>query len=335
MHAPLDDTLRSTVESLAGAGDWNGLYELLRDETYGDLLTDGDTAYGFAEALYHTGRMGELSAYATAYEEAARGASDLDGIMRALNLAGIAAFELGDTVGARARFDSLMELAEASHDEEMLGRAANNLGAIANLKGRHHEALAYYHLAIPLYQRLGQPRGIAQTYHNLGLTFHDMGRFDDSVLSYLRATVVAEEIGYGPQVAMSTVGRAESEFRRGDAPLARRLAERGLELARSVHDPISEAEALRVRGIVRGAGGEDAAAIEDLELARHLARETGNTRLEAEIERDTGDLYVSAGRESEARASFETAVGLFESLGAAAAAGAVRERLESPESTDR
>ena len=156
MQTPLDDALRSKVESLAHAGDWAALYELLRGEGRADLLTDDSTAYRFAESLYHTGRMDELASYAAAYEEEARGAADPDGVMRALNLAGIAAFELGDPGGARSKFDALMELAEASRDQEMLARAANNLGAIANLRGRRHEALAYYHLAIPLYQRLGQ-----------------------------------------------------------------------------------------------------------------------------------------------------------------------------------
>lgn len=329
MPTPLDDTLRSKAESLADAGDWAALHELLRGEAQTDLLADDSTAYRFAESLYQTGRMVELASYAAAYEEAARGAADPDGVMRALNLAGIAAFERGDPEGARSKFDALMELAEASHDEEMLARAANNLGAIANLRGRRHEALAYYNLAIPLYQRLGQARGIAQTYHNLGLSYHDMGRFDESVASYSRAVVLAEEIEYRPQVAMSTVGRAEAELRRGDVPLARRFAERGLELARSAHDPISEAEARRVRGLVRAAGGERASGLADLEAARTLARDTRHALLEAEIERDIGLQHLGAGQAGEARANLEAALTLFDSLGALAESRAVREKLRS------
>jgi tetratricopeptide (TPR) repeat protein len=329
MPTPLDDALRSKVGSLAEAGDWTALYELLRGEARADLLADRDAAYRFAESLYHTGRMDELASYAAGFEESARGASDPEGVMRALNLAGIAAFELGDTEGARTRFDALMELAEASHDKEMLARASNNLGAIANLKGRRHEALAYYHLAIPLYQRLGQPRGLAQAYHNLGHTYRDMGRPDECIASYTRAIVLAEEIDYKPLIAMSTVGRAEAEVRRGDVALARELAERGLSLARTVRDPISETEALRVRGLVYCAGGDDTTAIEDLEYARSLARETKSTLLEAEIERDIGTLRLGAGRAKEARANFEAALDLFESLGAAAESRAVRLRLES------
>jgi tetratricopeptide (TPR) repeat protein len=331
MGKPFDDALSSKAESLANAGDWAALYELLRGEEQAGLLADGSTAYRFAESLYHTGRMEELASYAAAYEEAARGAADPDGVMRALNLAGIAAFELGDPEGARSKFDALMELAEASHDEDMLARSANNLGAIANLRGRRHEALAYYHLAIPLYQRLGQPRGIAQTYHNLGLSYHDMGRFEESVAAYSRAVVVAEELGYQPQVAMSTVGRAEAELRRGDVLLSRQLAERGLELARSAHDPISEAEALRVRGLVRAAGGEGQAGLADLEAARKLARDARHTLLEAEIERDIGLQRLVAGQASEARENLDAALTLFESLGARAEARAVRQKSESIE----
>ena len=84
-----------------------------------------------------------------------------------------------------------------------------------------------------------------------------------------------------------------------------------------------------MRGLTRGAEGDLREALEDLEHARSLARETKNTLLEAEIERDIGGQLASAERGSEALASFEAALKLFESLGAAAEARVVRTRLES------
>jgi tetratricopeptide (TPR) repeat protein len=329
MRTPPDDAVRTRAEALAEAGEWPAVYELLSSEDPARLLSHPYTAYRFAESLYHTGRMEELASFSAAYEQASRLAVDPDGVMRALNLGGIASFELGEPEFARARFDALMELAEANDDTDMLARAANNLGAIANLKGRRHEALAYYHLAIPLYQRLGQPRGIAQTYHNLGLSYRDMDRLDECVASYDRAIATATDLAYAPLVAMSTVGRAEAELRRGDSRLAGELAERGVAMAREVSDPISLAEALRVRGLVRCAEGQRAEGLEALREASDLASETRNTLLEAEIGRDIGLELLRAGQAGEALGYLQSALQLFDSLGAAAEARSLREKLDA------
>lgn len=339
------DPLQSRAGKLATDGRWSELYELLRERPAEATASDPALAYRFGEALYHTGRMEELAAYATVCESVTRRGADPVGTMRALNLAGIAAFELGETAKAREKFDALMELAEAERDEEMLARAANNLGAISNLRGRRHEALAYYHLAIPLYQKMGQPKGLAQTHHNLGMSYRDLGRLEDSAAAYGHAVALAGGIGYRPLVAMSTVGRAEAELLRGDLPLARQLVERGLALARAVPDPISEAEALRVRGLVQagesaavaaevrepgaGAAGAVEAALADLEGAAELARTTRNALLEAEVERDIGRLELRRGRRDEGRRRLEAAASRLDALGAVAEARALREEAEA------
>jgi tetratricopeptide (TPR) repeat protein len=326
----MSDAVRQRTRSLAAEGEWERLFDTLDGLERSSVAADSALAYRFGEALYHTGRMPELAAFAQEYEEAARGAADPRETMRALNLGGIAAFELGDTRGARRSFDTLMELAEGEGDEEMLARAANNLGAIANLRGRRHEALAYYSLAIPLYQKLDQTRGLAQTHHNLGLSYRDLGRPDDSVEAYSRAISLAESISYALLVAMSTVGRAEIELRRGDVEFGRRLVDRGLALSREIPDPISEAEALRVRGLAHAAdGASDTQAQADLAAALHLARETENRLLEAEIERDMGRLALSRGELGEAERLLRNSARGFHAIGAIAEARVVENELDA------
>lgn len=323
-------SLRSRADALTAEGNWSALCEVLRVEAPDSLAADPALAYRFGEALYHTGRMDELGSYAEVYEEVASRTADPGGLQRALNLAGIAAFELGRTTRAQDKFDRLMELAEAEGDEEMLARAANNLGAIANLRGRRHEALAYYHLALALYQKLGQARGLAQTHHNLGLSHRDLRQLEDSVASYIQAAALAESLRYRPLQAMAIVGRAEAEWLRGDVELARELVERGIELAREVPDPVSEAEGLRVRGLTRVAGSpeEQKEAREELAAALRMAREVENALIEAEALRDIGRVEGTLGEREESRRHLEQAVVVFEKLGAVAEARVVQEELE-------
>lgn len=316
---------------MVSAGDWRALYERLRDVDRAELLADPSLAYRFGECLYYTGRMLELSSYGAELEIASREASDTYGIMRALNLAGTAAFELGQIDEASEKYHRLQDMAEVEENEDMLSRAANNLGMIANLRGHPEEAIACYRMAIPVYQRLRQMRGLAQTCHNLGLSYRDLGRLDDAVKAFQEAADLAESINHQPLLCMSIVGRAEVQLMASDKELSCELVQRGLQLARDAGDPISEAEALRVRGLAKSDSVESecAEALSDFDAAARLARQTGNVLLEAEIDRDVGRAYWKLGRAAAARAKLERAADLFENLGALAAATACRAELAS------
>lgn len=326
------------ADRLADAGEWEDLYRELRELDREALLSRPTLAYRFGEALFHTGRMEPLAGYAEAYERGARRRSDPAGLLRAINLAGISAFELGRTDAASSDFERLMDLAEAEGSTDMMARAANGLGSVAVLKGRHEEALSNFRLAEPLYERLGRVRGLAQLHHNTGICFRDLERFDDAVGSFRQASRLAESIDYGFLTGLSRAGRAEVELRRGRVDFGRQLAERGLEEIRDVGDPISEAEALRVLGLARAATPpERGAGVDDLREALRLARDTGSTLLEGEIERDLAGLLLETGRAEElgeGRRRLERAVELFERVGADAYAAASRRELASLDGGD-
>lgn len=315
---PSPTELLARADKLVAEARWQELHGLLSEVPRSELFSSSELAYRHGEALYHLGRMTDLAAYASELEAAMRRARDTKGVMRALNLGGIAAFELGDVAEARGRFDALLELAEGEKDDDMLARAANNLGALANLQGRRAEALSMYRLALPLYQKLGQTRGLAQTHQNLGISFRDLGQYEEAAAAYREAAELGRGFGYSPIVAMATVGRAEVEVLRGDPELAASFAEAGLLLARQVGDPITEGTALRVRAMTRAGGGEEDldAALADLEEARRLGRETGHVLLEAEAERDTARVLVRSGRPAEGLQALRSALAKLESLGA-------------------
>ena len=317
----LDSVFQGAAE-FAAAGDWSGVYAALADVAVEAILESPVTAYRFAEALYHTGQMRELRSFADQYVSEARATSDTTGVLRALNLAGIAAFELGDIDVAEARWDELLGLADGSGDRDMMARAANNLGAVANLRGHSNQAVVFYRLALPLYQRLGQRRGLAQTYHNLGVSQRDLERYDEATSTFASAIQVAEEIPYPPVIAMTLISRAELEVRRSDFQVATELASRGLALARGLDDPISEGEALRVRGLARSLSGAVAEAVREMESALDLARQTGNKLLEAETLRDLGAL--SSDDDETAHARLTESLHCFEALGATAEADRIR-----------
>lgn len=320
----LDPVWKRATER-AAAGDWSGVHAELVEVEVDAILASPVIAYRFAESLYHTGQMRELRDFAGQYVAEARASADTTGLLRALNLAGIAAFELGEIDTAEAWWDELLGLADGSGDQDMMARAANNLGAVANLRGHSNQAVVFYRLALPIYQRLGQRRGLAQTYHNLGVSQRDLERYHEATSTFASAIQVAEEIPYPPVVAMTLISRAELEVQRSDFAVARELASRGLALARTLEDPISEGEALRIQGLARGRSGQVEEATQELETALALARQTGNKLLEAETLRDLGELSSSA---ETASAHLRGALRCFDALGATAEADRLRERLD-------
>jgi tetratricopeptide (TPR) repeat protein len=326
----LRGSIAPKANDLADEGRWQDLYALLSGVERRDLLSSPRLSYRLGEALYHTGRIEELAELAAAFEERARERADARGLMQALTLAGNAAFQLGEIETAESRWEDLLALAEAEGDEEMMAKAANNIGALTNLRGDHERALTYYNLALPLYEKLKEVEGMAQTYPNLGITYRDLSQYEEALGAYDRAVTLASRVGYEPSVILATVGQAEIKALQDDAPVALELAERGLSRARSLANPILESEALRVRALAkaRGPDADPDGALDDLEDAVSLAEDARNSLLQAEIERDTAEVLVRRGRQDDSREHLESAARIFEELGASADAEDVRTRLD-------
>lgn len=327
------DDITARTEALAAARRWTEACDLLAAAAIETILGHETLAFRFAESLYYTARFPDLARYAVAYEESARRSSDGLGVMRAINLAGIAAFELGRMDEARQRFEALMGLALAERHEEMQAHAANNLGTIASLRGDHEAALCHYGRCLRLYERLDQVRGVAQTTYNQGLTYSELGRFADAVTQFDRAIALSESIGHTSVVVMARTARAELEVRRGDAGLGRALADRAIELAREIDDPVSIAEALRVRALATS--GVLSAALDDLARAEELASETEQALLGARILRDRGRILLGAGQHAPGTRCLDEATERFAALDAAGEVRTIRAELARLASSSR
>jgi tetratricopeptide (TPR) repeat protein len=320
---------REKSDGLADDSRWSELFCFLEGVPGAERVDDAHLAYRYGEALYHTGRMGLLASHAQAFETAARRARDVPALLRALNLKGIAAFELGVPDEAREAFEALMELSEAESDDDMLARAALNLGALANLQGNPADALAMYQLALPLFQKLGQTRGLSQTHQSLGMSYRDLEKWAEAEDAYREAMRLGTGFGYAPIVAMAAIGRSEVQVLRGDPHAALSLVEWGLQLSRQLGDPISEGTALRVRGTARAATDRSPVlrARGDLQQALALARSTDNLLLEAETLRDlarTADLITDT---ESARQHYEDAAKAFDRLGARHSVREMQDRI--------
>jgi tetratricopeptide (TPR) repeat protein len=315
------DDLTRRARELAVAGAWTEVVELL-----GALTPSGapsELALLRAEALTRVGAAREAREWLHELMPLV-GARGPASHRRALNLLGAACFFLGELEEASDAFTTALEMASEDDDLLILARATNNLGMIANLRGEHDTALGHYRLAVPTYQRLGQRRGLAESYHNIAITYRDIGALEEAD-EYERRAIDYAADGVAPRVAaMGLIGRAEIALRRGDPQFAKGTSERAaVELAR-LHDPVNEADAHRLAASAAATMGRFAEADAAFERALSIARAGDHALIEAETLRDRARARRAHGRNADARQDADAAIALFERLGASAEIEALR-----------
>lgn len=272
----------------------------------GTLLRD-------ATAAMRQGNLPGAAALAAAAEARFRARGDQDGRMRAENLLGAVAFETGQVGDAERCFGSALELAHALNDSLMTARASNNLASVAHLTGHPELSLSLYRTALLSYQRLGDRRGMAETCHNLGIAFRQLGHWTDAERTAEEAVRHADQSGDAALRGLALVGLAELHLELKVWPLAERAIERAAVLAAEGEDSIGVVETGRLRALLQFGRGDTDTALRSALAARTEARNLGSALLEAECTTIAARAAQLLGKSEQA-----------ESLRAEAIAGLVR-----------
>lgn len=317
-----DDALDRARE-LARAGAWNDVVGML-EPMVPFSVGAGDLRVLYAEALMRVGRERAACEWLREIVDSLLAQGDRLNHRRAMNLLGAGSFFLGELDEATGAWNTTLDLASQEEDLLLFARATNNLGIIANLRGEHEAALGHYRLAVPAFQRLGLRRELAESYHNIAITYRDIGVLDQADEHERRAIDYAAD-GVAPRVvAMGRIGRAEVALRMGDPQFARGTAQRAAEELNELQDPMNEADAHRLVGAAATAMGRFADADAAFDRALSIARERGHTLVEAETLRDRARGMFARGAHEQARTDAEAASALFEKLGAASEIEALR-----------
>ena len=309
------DPLLATARARAQAGAWTDVLEAL-EPVAADRASEPEYATLFGAALVHTGRVREARTWLADAERRLAGHADRAAHRTVVNMLGAACFALGELDDAARAFEEALELGQRGGDVLLVARASNNLGALANLRGQRERAIWHYELAIPAYQRIGQPRGLAESYHNLAISYRDLGGLGRADECERRAIEYAAE-GQVPRIAWKArLGRAEIALRRGDALLAETTARRAARELADLGDPATEADAHRVIAAACAAQGHDDEARLAFAQALEMARAGGFALVEAETLRDRARASAALGRARAARDDAALALDGFRRLGA-------------------
>jgi len=236
--------------------------------------------------------------------------------LRALNVCGAIALERGGIDQATLFFTRAQEEAMQDNDMATLGRCANNLGIIANMQGDYPRAVGAYTRAIAAYQAARHDRGIAESQHNLGITYREQGHLDLAMQAADAAVREAGRLGDQRLTAQALSGRAEIRVMRGESGLAVLEAERALAVHRELKDAIRETEDLRILALALGVAGKPQDAEDTLREVIDRATEHARPLLVASAQRDLAYLLAREGEVTGAKQMARAARATFHRLGA-------------------
>jgi len=304
--------------------------ELLQEGRFAEVLSllesrgAGDVAFSPTLALHCAiahGRMGrheESVRWVELALERARAVGDTALHARALDVRGAIALDAGCLDEAEGHFRAALSEADGVADHAIVGKCCSNLGVVANVRGRHNEAVVCYTMAMVAYRRAGLERGVAETQNNLWITHRDRGDLPSALEAANRAVRLAEKTADRALLALALRGRAEIHVLSGDPHPALREIQLALKLRREVGDVTGEAGDLRVLGLVEAALGRRAAAERTLRTVLERARRYGRPHLAAETGRALFELLADQGRVTAARDMARSARVRFSRLGATA-----------------
>lgn len=324
MTLVLDDPLRAARRAVTG-GRFREAWDALRHQPDAVRRTPEWLLLG-AMARWRLGEFGPSRGAALEARDAYRKVGDVDGAMRADNVAAAGAFALGDLAEAEHGFERALRLAEQLGDELMLARCANNRGNVAFYLAKNSAALGFYRLAQALFERVGLRHGVAETWINIGLVWRDLEQLRDSHEAAERALEIAEHIDQPRLIAQSLAMRGEALALSGDLPLGRAQVALALSVARQQEDRLAQVEALRILACIERLAGALEAAERGAGEALAIAAQIDHPWAVAEVERDLATILVAGGRVDEAAAALTRAAESYARLGSAERARRMRER---------
>jgi tetratricopeptide (TPR) repeat protein len=305
----------------ANAGRYADLLEYLAALSRSDL--ERSPTLLLLKAIGHArlGQMEAASAWALSALMRARTLGDRTVEVRALNVSGAIALERGGIGEAIHYFARAQEEAMLEGDLATVGRAANNLGIIANMQGEYGRAVGSHTTAVGAFRRARHDQGVAEAHHNLGIAYRDQGKLFDALRSAddaVREATVAEDASLRAQ---AIAGRAEIRTAVGDAELAIREVRLAIEVHRGLHDHVRMTEDQRILANALAAAGslDEASAL--LHDVIESAEAFGRPLLLCSTQRDLAELSFQRGQMDAARDLAQRARGLFVQLGASAEVG--------------
>ncbi|MFN8572263.1 MAG: tetratricopeptide repeat protein [Gemmatimonadaceae bacterium] len=267
----------------------------------------------------------------TAAEAIAEAGGDTVSRGHALNMRGVVHWQRGELDIAQELYRRALDVARAASDARLAATTAQNLGVVANVRGDYDAALRYYDASLSSYRSLGLARDICIVLNNLGRLHTERSDWPAAERAFQEALHIAAALGEIATWSMIELNAADMWVRRGSFDLASEGCRRAVSLDRG-SDTAVLGEAEKILGVIARERGDLSQAEKHFTRAMELARTREDVLLQAQVAKETAELYRQQDRNRELLSSLNSAHRLFSQLRAKHAVADVDQltrRLES------
>jgi diguanylate cyclase (GGDEF)-like protein len=217
----------------------------------------------------------------------------------------------GNNSQARALYERAVTVAAETHDEEMLAESLFARGYLLGLQGEYAAGLSDLKRGQLLFDKLNKPVHSLTVLNSIATLYNRMGDYGQAVYIYSRALKAQREAGMQREEAVTrhNLGRAYENLHQWEE--SRKAFAGSLAISRQLAYPRGEAYALRGLSAVANASGDPKGALDILDRAETVQRQTPDARLRAQIQLARGVAFHKLGRLSESTAALEDALAVF------------------------
>ncbi len=241
-------------------------------------------------------------------------------------LIGSSLLRQGRTMEALERFAAVTSRAERSGDDLWRARAIEATGRAYVRQGRSADAIPLLEQAATAYERLGLEEDLPRTYVNRGSASYELGR-PDALSWFERAAGAARRVADARMEAYAMSSAAAPLIDRGDARTAERYLHRAMGIFEDLGERSAAGGAELNLANAYAAQARWANAEEAFERALQLARDTRKRALEATVHMNRGQTLKRRNLGNAARPDLETARRIFTELGDSRRAARCEEEL--------
>ena len=195
--------------------------------------------------------------------------------------------QMAETIGnnqqAKELYIDAVTVATQARDDEMLAAALFARGYLMGLEGQYASGLADLKRSQILYDQQHLPQHALTAVNGIAILYNRMGDFAQARHMYAQALKAQRASGLLREqaVTLHNLGRANENLREWDD--ARKAFDESLQINRQIAYPRGEAYALRGLAAVENGEGNPRGALEILQRAEALQKDTPDARLQAQI----------------------------------------------------
>ena len=224
-------------------------------------------------------------------------------------------FELSEFSKSADSYHNAHIIARENEYDRLMANTLNDLGVLKNILGDYIQAIATYSASIPVFKKLGDNKGLARVYHNIGMTHAEMNNWREADKFYSQSLSLIDSLGLVPLKLINFLNRSRAKIQMDQLELAEEYLFKAHRIMEKLNDKLAEAEYHKIKGIAEKYKKNYRAAEKHFKIAMDIFQQQKNKLGLAETEYEMSGLADVIGDEVKRKKWMEKSLKSYQSMG--------------------